>query len=62
MTTETSIRKLLASRDRDPREVTTALKFCLRAMRKLAYGKRDRSRMSALCRAHGIDPRSVAVA
>ena len=57
MTCETSIRKLLAEKERDPREVALALKFCLRTLRKLAHGKRDRLRVYALCREHGIDPR-----
>ena len=56
MTTEMTIRSLLASENRDPQEVATALKFCLRTMRKLAHGKRNQERVYALCRAHGIDP------
>jgi hypothetical protein len=60
MTTEASIRSLLATDDRDPREVAAALKFCLRTLRKLAHGRRDRTRMSELCRAYGIDPRASA--
>lgn len=39
-----------------------ALKFCLRALRKLAHGKRNAERVYALCRAHGIDPRPGAAA
>ena len=58
MTSETTIRKLLAEADRDPREVAAALKFCLRALRKLEHGKRNAERVYALCREHGIDPRS----
>ncbi|HZR80033.1 MAG TPA: hypothetical protein VFD92_02965 [Candidatus Binatia bacterium] len=56
MTTETTIRQLLARENRDPQEVAAALKFCLRTMRKLAHGKRNQTRIYALCRAHGIDP------
>ena len=58
MTSESSIRRLLSEENRDPTEVAAALKFCLRMMRKLAHGKRNQIRLTALCRANGIDPAS----